>query len=134
LKPEACVLRERCIDEVAQASVHDHRRYPMLHNHAAESALCRQVITDWPGPQGVAAKQEPRCGAEDFAFFLEQVPGCYLFIGIGNGNGNGDGDGDGDGARDSCMTHHAGYDFHDRVLSTGASHWVRLAEACLPSC
>jgi hippurate hydrolase len=29
------------------------------------------------------------------------------------------------------MVHNAGYDFNDRVLSTGASYWVRLAEAYL---
>jgi hippurate hydrolase len=29
------------------------------------------------------------------------------------------------------MVHNAGYDFNDRVLSTGASYWVRLAETWL---
>jgi hippurate hydrolase len=29
------------------------------------------------------------------------------------------------------MVHNAAYDFNDRVLSTGASYWVRLAEAWL---
>jgi hippurate hydrolase len=128
-QPEVRDLLERRIREVAQAQasvfgataeVVYQRRYPMLHNHAAETAFCRRVITDWLGPQGLAAKQEPLCGAEDFAFFLEQVPGCYVFIG------------NGEGSRGGCMTHNAAYDFNDRVLSTGASYWVRLAEAALP--
>ena len=29
------------------------------------------------------------------------------------------------------MVHNPGYDFNDRVLPTGASYWVRLAETCL---
>jgi hippurate hydrolase len=29
------------------------------------------------------------------------------------------------------MVHNAGYDFNDRVLSTGATYWVKLAEAYL---
>jgi hippurate hydrolase len=29
------------------------------------------------------------------------------------------------------MVHNSGYDFNDRVLSTGASYWVRLAQAYL---
>jgi hippurate hydrolase len=30
------------------------------------------------------------------------------------------------------MVHNPGYDFNDRVLPTGASYWVHLAQACLP--
>jgi len=29
------------------------------------------------------------------------------------------------------MVHNAGYDFNDRVLSTGATYWVKLAQAYL---
>jgi hippurate hydrolase len=29
------------------------------------------------------------------------------------------------------MVHNAGYDFNDRVLSTGASCWVKIAETWL---
>ena len=66
-----------------------------------------------------AATQSPVTGSEDFAFFLEKVPGCYVFIG------------NGEGADGGCMVHNPGYDFNDRCLSTGASYWVRLAEAYL---
>ena len=59
------------------------------------------------GTAGMAAKQEPCAAREDFAFFLEKVPGCYVFIGNGEGQAGG------------CMTHNAAYDFNDRVLSTG---------------
>ena len=47
------------------------------------------------------------------------MPGCYVFIGNGVGSVGG------------CMVHNAGYDFNDRVLSTGATYWVKLAEAYL---
>ena len=57
--------------------------------------------------------------AEDFAFFLEKVPGCYVNIGNGVGSVGG------------CMVHNASYDFNDRVLCTGATYWVKLAEAWL---
>jgi hippurate hydrolase len=29
------------------------------------------------------------------------------------------------------MVHNAGYDFNDRVLSTGATYWVKLTERWL---
>jgi hippurate hydrolase len=63
---------------------------------------------------------QPLTGSEDFAFFLQKVPGCYALIG------------NGEGAEGGCMVHNPGYDFNDAALSTGASYWVRLAEAALP--
>jgi hippurate hydrolase len=127
-RPEVRDLLERRIGEIArtQAAVYgataevDYiRRYPVLNNHPAETAFCMQVIRDWLGDGGLQAQAEPVTASEDFAFFLEQVPGCYVNIGNGVGSQGG------------CMVHNPGYDFNDRVLSTGASYWVRLAEAYL---
>ncbi len=104
----------------ATAEVDYQRRYPVLNNDPAQTDFCRRVITDWAGADSILANEEPVTGSEDFAFFLEKVPGCYVFIGNGEGSDGG------------CMVHNAGYDFNDRVLSTGASYWVKLAEAALP--
>jgi hippurate hydrolase len=81
--------------------------------------FCKQVACDWLGDGGLVDDTEPATASEDFAFFLEKVPDCHVFIGNGVGSEGG------------CMVHNAGYDFNDRVLSTGASYWVRLAEAYL---
>jgi hippurate hydrolase len=127
-RPEVRDLLERRITEIAHAqaavygataTVDYQRRYPVLHNHPKETAFCEQVVRDWLGDDGLLANEEPVTGSEDFAFFLEKVPGCYVFIGNGEGEQGG------------CMVHNPGYDFNDRVLSTGASYWVRLAEAYL---
>jgi hippurate hydrolase len=121
-------LLERRIGEIARGQAESYgatveidyqRRYPVLHNHAAETAFCEQVVRDWLGDDGVLPPSEPITGSEDFAFFLEKVPGCYIFIGNGEGEEGG------------CMVNNPGYDFNDRVLSTGASYWVRLAETWL---
>ena len=77
------------------------------------------MLTDWLGEAGLAQDATPETGSEDFAFFLEKIPGCYVFIGNGVGSQGG------------CMVHNPGYDFNDRVLGTGASYWVRLTEAFL---
>jgi hippurate hydrolase len=127
-RPEVRDLLERRITEVAQAQaavygaraeVNYMRRYPVLNNHPAQTEFCKQVIRDWLGPDGLIDNAEPITASEDFAFFLEKVPGCYVNIGNGVGSAGG------------CMVHNAGYDFNDRVLSTGASYWVRLAQAYL---
>jgi hippurate hydrolase len=126
--PDIRNLLERRIGEIARAQAESYgaraevdyqRRYPVLHNHSQETAFCEQVVRDWLGEDAVLPPTEPITGSEDFAFFLEKVPGCYIFIGNGEGEEGG------------CMVHNPAYDFNDRVLSTGASYWVRLAETWL---
>jgi hippurate hydrolase len=60
----------------------------------------------------------PTMGAEDFAFMLEQKPGCYVWI----GNGPSD---------NERVLHSPHYDFNDEVLPIGASYWARLVETTL---
>ena len=126
--PDVRDLLERRIHEIAQAqasvygataTVHYDRRYPVLQNDPAQTEFCKQVVRDWLGADGVLDVTEPVTGSEDFAFFLEKVPGCYVFIGNGVGSEGG------------CMVHNPGYDFNDRVLPVGASYWVRLTETYL---
>ena len=59
-------------------------------------------------------------GSEDFAFMLERVPGCYLFIGNGS-----------DGEPGGCMVHNPAYDFNDHNIGTGASYWIALVHELL---
>ncbi|MFO1329769.1 MAG: M20 aminoacylase family protein [Rubrivivax sp.] len=127
-RPDVQDLLEQRITEIARtqaavygatAEVDYQRRYPVLRNDPTHTEFCKQVVRDWLGDDGVLDITEPVTGSEDFAFFLEKVPGCYVFIGNGEGSDGG------------CMVHNPGYDFNDRVLPTGASYWVRLAEAYL---
>jgi hippurate hydrolase len=127
-RPDVQDLLERRITEIAhaQAAVYGataevdyQRRYPVLRNDPAQTEFCKQVVREWLGDEGMLDITEPVTGSEDFAFFLEKVPGCYVFIGNGEGSEGG------------CMVHNPGYDFNDAVLPTGASYWVRLAETYL---
>ena len=128
MQPSVRDLLERRIAEIAHAQaatfgavaeVNYIRRYPVLQNDPAQTAFCLDLVRDWLGDKGVVDKPEPVTASEDFAFFLEKVPGC--FINIGNGVGSVGG----------CMVHNAGYDFNDRILSTGATYWVKLVERWL---
>ena len=127
-RPAIRDLLERRITEIAQAQaavfgaqaeVQYQRRYPVLYNHPQETAFCEQVVRQTFGDDALITGQEPVTGSEDFSFFLEKVPGCYVFIGNGEGSEGG------------CMVHHPGYDFNDACLSTGATYWVRLVESWL---
>lgn len=128
MQPQVRDLLERRITEIAhtqaatfgaQAEVNYQRRYPVLHNSPEPTRFCLDLVRDWLDEAGLAAQAEPVTASEDFAFFLEKIPGC--FINIGNGVGQ----------QGGCMVHNTQYDFNDRVLSTGATYWVKLVERWL---
>jgi amidohydrolase len=111
----------------ASSEFHFHRNYPPLINHPQQTALAVQVAQSIVGSDNVNAAVEPTMGAEDFAFMLQEKPGCYVFIGNGEGLHRDSGHGLG-----PCNLHNPSYDFNDELLPIGASYWVRLAETCLP--
>lgn len=57
----------------------------------------------------------PTMGAEDFAFYLQEVPGCFFFVGNG----------------DSAYLHNEYYDFNDAVLPVAGGMFVALAKGLL---
>lgn len=92
--------------------------YPATINTPQEADCCRKVVEESFGADALVWEAPPSMGAEDFSFFLQQVPGCYVWLGNGETGG-------------SCALHNPGYDFNDEVLTQGASYWVRLAEQLL---
>lgn len=103
------------------------RNYPPLINHAQETEFAACVLRDIVGADAVDDHVEPTMGAEDFAFMLQEKPGCYVFIGNGEGGHRDIGHGLG-----PCNLHNPSYDFNDDLLPIGATYWVRLAETYLP--
>lgn len=112
----------------AQIDFHFHRNYPPLINHVRETAFAVNVMESIVGAGHVDAHTEPTMGAEDFAYMLQEKPGCYVFIGNGEGAHREAGHGMG-----PCNLHNPSYDFNDELLPIGATYWVRLAEAFLKS-
>ncbi|MDO9191421.1 MAG: M20 aminoacylase family protein [Undibacterium sp.] len=110
----------------AQVQFEFKRNYPPLINHAKETAFAADVMRSIVGAGQVDAQVEPTMGAEDFAFFLQEKPGCYVFIGNGEGEHRDAGHGLG-----PCNLHNPSYDFNDDLLPIGATYWVRLTQAYL---
>jgi amidohydrolase len=110
----------------AQVDFRFKRNYPPLINHAKETAFAVEIMKSVVGAQNVNSKTEPTMGAEDFAFMLQEKPGCYVFIGNGDGAHRDGGHGLG-----PCNLHNPSYDFNDELLPVGATYWVRMAEAYL---
>ncbi|VXC38536.1 M20 aminoacylase family protein [Massilia sp. 9I] len=103
------------------------RNYPPLINHPEQTAFAVEAMRAVVGADRVDTDVEPTMGAEDFAFMLQEKPGCYVFIGNGEGAHRAGGHGLG-----PCQLHNTSYDFNDNLLPIGASFWVRLVEMSLP--
>ena len=93
--------------------------YPVTINSPEETASAIRAATAVAGEQCVNTTPTPSMGAEDFAFMLQQKPGCYIWIGNGSSQGN-------------CLLHNPHYDFNDEILPLGAAYWVKLVENELP--
>ena len=104
------------------AEIDYQRGYPVLVNHSEQTAFARNVAEELVGRDRVIRQGRALSGSEDFAFFLEEVPGSYLLI------GNGDSESGGHGA---CMVHNPGYDFHDGNIPIGSAFWSLLVQRYL---
>ncbi|MBD1868367.1 amidohydrolase [Leptolyngbya sp. FACHB-671] len=96
----------------------DYKRiYPPVVNNPAIASLVRSVAeTVIETPLGIV----PECqtmGGEDMSFFLQEVPGCYFFLGAANIE------------RDLAYPHHhPRFDFDETVLGMGVEIFVRCVE------
>lgn len=92
-------------------------------NSPAESEFCANIARALVGDQNVNANVEPCMGAEDFGAMLQEVPGCYIWMGQGEADKN---------SPHSKGLHTTGYDFNDDIIPLGIEYWARLVEASLP--
>jgi amidohydrolase len=91
--------------------------YPPVINDGAIAALVRSVAElVVESPLGVV----PNCqtmGGEDVSFFLQEVPGCYFFLGSANATKGLD-----------YPHHHPRFDFDETALGLGVEMFVRCVE------
>jgi amidohydrolase len=143
--PESVVLRGtfRCFSDSAQKTIADKIRqlthalcqgfnvtaeikfnpenpgYPITFNTEEETQMALNAAIAVVGEDGIDRQPTPSMGSEDFAFMLQEKPGCYLWLGNGP-------------AENGCLLHNPHYDFKDEILPIGAAYWVKLVETVLP--
>ena len=88
LTDELAVMMRELIDHIAIAHGVEtefvfRQVIPAVINTPDLVAWVRAPLAEIFGEEGVVRPQ-PVMGAEDFAFFLESVPGAFLFLGVGN--------------------------------------------------
>lgn len=94
--------------------------YAVLVNDDHQTNRALDVARKHFAAEQIVAQGPMLTGSEDFAFMLEKIPGCYLFIGNGAGSEPG-----------ACMVHNPAYDFNDHNIAIGAQYWVALVHELL---
>ncbi len=92
-----------------------HDGYPPTINDARAAEYAVAAAASVVGEAAVRRDLPPSMGAEDFAYFLQQRPGAYVWIGNGPGEGG-------------CVLHNAHYDFNDDILPLGVAFWCALVK------
>jgi amidohydrolase len=67
----------------AEAEIKIDVGYPFVLNNEALNAMARKKGEEYVGAENVETT-ELRMGAEDFAYYSHQIPGCFFRIGAGN--------------------------------------------------
>jgi amidohydrolase len=89
--------------------------YPAVVNDAAAVTRVRRHAAAVVGEANVV-EPRPMAAAEDFAYFLKEVPGAFVFIGAGNVS------------RGITAPHHApDFDIDESALPIGAELLARIA-------
>ncbi len=92
-------------------------RYPATINDASRAAVVLATAAQLPSLKATDAL--PSMAAEDFAFMLQEKPGCYFWLGAARSRGVNPG------------LHSSKYDFNDEVLPLAANFWISLVQLVL---
>ncbi|HOU14551.1 MAG TPA: M20 family metallopeptidase [Anaerolineae bacterium] len=103
----------------AEATVGLYPLTPPLVNDPRVTALVRDVVADLFGTD--ALKDDVRTmGSEDAAFFLQEIPGCFIFVGSGFTD------------REAPAHHNAHFDIDERALVNGVAVVVEALCRLMP--
>ncbi|MCP4643838.1 MAG: amidohydrolase, partial [bacterium] len=94
--------------------------YPALHNDPESAAFVRDTAIDLFGAERVVDPGHPYMVAEDFAYYLDQVPGAFFFLGVNP-----------DPSIPYPPLHTTKYDFCDEALRPGIRLLSHLAARAL---
>ncbi|KAF0720368.1 Aste57867_379 [Aphanomyces stellatus] len=89
--------------------------YPVVVNPETETNIFKSIAESVVGKVRVTFQGLPVCGSEDFAYFLQERPGCFYFIGTVNR-----------GDTQNRMCHSNTYDFNDAILPLAARLFLEI--------
>ncbi|MHA6532521.1 amidohydrolase [Paenibacillus sp. BAC0078] len=94
--------------------------YPPLVNDEAEFKRFLRVAPEALGDSVALVQMEKIMPAEDFAYYVKEIPGCFIFVGAGNPD------------KDAVYPHHhSKFDFDEDAMLYGAKLLIAMADSCL---
>ena len=93
--------------------------YPPVVNTEREADIAMQAALKVVGPQGLVPIDHPSMGAEDFAYYLERIPGCYVRFGARREGW------------ENIPLHSPAFDFDEEALKVGATFFDEVAREAI---
>lgn len=88
--------------------------YPPVVNTARETRIAYQAAKTVVGEHGLMAMDHPSMGSEDFSYYLQQLPGCYVRFGARSGE------------QPYIPLHSPAFDIDEGVLEVGAAFFAEV--------
>ncbi len=92
--------------------------YPSTINDPAMADYVAKIARQSFGPQRFIPVASPSMGGEDFAYYLEKVPGCFFLVGVEPASAH--------GSPPYPPLHSDRYDFTDAALAIGMRMFIEL--------
>jgi amidohydrolase len=98
----------------ANAEISFYGGYPLLENDRKCCEYAANVASEVVGSENVYCDYPASLGAEDFAFYLEELPGAFWWLGLGNEDCS------------SAPLHNPCFDFNDEAIALAIELHCRL--------
>ncbi len=98
----------------ARAEVQISEGYPPVVNTAREARIALQAARNVVGESGLMVMDHPSMGSEDFSYYLQQLPGCYVRFGARSGD------------QPYVPLHSPAFDIDEGVLQVGAAFFAEV--------
>lgn len=100
------LVRETAAAYGGNAEISYYGGYPLLENDPQSVSLVRDAAAVFMVPEQINTNCSPSMGAEDFAFYLEKIPGAFFWLGLQPEG------------EPLPSLHHPRFDFNDEVIPT----------------
>ncbi len=91
---------------------------PPVINPPAMTAIAREAAVDVVGADNVEPLHTANMGGEDFAYYLQEIPGCYIRFGAAVMG------------KEGFPAHSSRFDIDEDALGVGAAWFARVARLC----
>jgi metal-dependent amidase/aminoacylase/carboxypeptidase family protein len=94
---------------------------PPVINHPEGYRIARETAEEMIGKNKVINLVKPSMGGEDFSYYLQEIPGCFVRFGSR------------EKGREYSTAHSSTFDFNEDVIKTGAEFFAHIAHNALAS-